>query len=73
MKFLAMHITNLELSFDIGHLQNIFMEVRSLLNILMIFSIKRKINNFDPYNVLLAIAVNMFVLLMTGFVLQGHI
>ncbi len=26
MKFLAMHITNPELSFDIGHLQNIFME-----------------------------------------------
>ncbi len=29
---------------------------------------KRKIDNFDPYN---AIATN--VLLMTGFVLQGHI
>ncbi len=35
----------------------------------MIFGIK-KINNFDPYNVLLAIATNM--LLMSGFVLQGH-
>ncbi len=29
--------------------------------------------NFDPYNVLLAIATNIPVLLMTGFVLQGHI
>ncbi len=34
---------------------------------------KRKINNFDPYNVLLAIATNIPVLLMTGFVLQGHV
>ncbi len=30
-------------------------------------------DNFDPYNVLLAIATNMPVLLMTGFVIQGHI
>ncbi len=28
--------------------------------------------NFDPYNVLLAIATNILVLLKTGFVLQGH-
>ncbi len=28
--------------------------------------------NFDPYNVFLAIATNMPVLLMTGFVVQGH-
>ncbi len=28
--------------------------------------------NFDPYNVSLAIATNIPVLLMTGFVLQGH-
>ncbi len=34
---------------------------------------KRKIYNFDPYNVLLAIATNMPVLLMTAFVLQGHL
>ncbi len=57
MKFLAMHITNQKLSFDIftvGNLQNIFME-------------------HDPYNVLLAIATNIPVLLMTAFVLQGHI
>ncbi len=43
MKFLAMHITNQKLSFDIftvGHLLNIFMEHD--LNILMIFVIKEK-------------------------------
>ncbi len=34
---------------------------------------KRKMYNFDPYNVLLAIATNIPVLLMTAFVLQGHI
>ncbi len=42
MKFLAMHITNQKLSFDIfmvGTLQNIFMEHD--LNILMIFGIKK--------------------------------
>ncbi len=31
---------------------------------------KRKMYNFDPYNVLLAITTNT---LMTAFVLQGHI
>ncbi len=43
MKFLAMHITNQKLSFDIftvGNSLNIFMEHD--LNILMIFSIKEK-------------------------------
>ncbi len=34
---------------------------------------KRKNDNFDPYNVLLAIAINIPVLLKTGFVVQGHI
>ncbi len=38
----------------------------------MIFGIKRKMYNFDLYNVLLAIATNIPVLLMTGFVVQGH-
>jgi len=33
----------------------------------------KKIDNFDPYNVFLAIATNIPVLLMTGFVVQGHI
>ncbi len=48
------------------------------LNILMIFGIKEKYikenkYNFGPYNVLLAIATNIPVLLMTAFVLQAHI
>ncbi len=43
------------------------------LNILMIFVIKGKIYNFDPYNVFLAISTNLPVLLITDFVLQGHI
>ncbi len=33
---------------------------------------KRKIYNFDPCNVLLSIATNIPVLLMTAFVLQSH-
>ncbi len=73
MKSLAMHITNQKWSFDIftvGNLQNIFME-HDLLNGLMIFD-KGKMDNFDPYNVLLAIATNIPVLLMNAFVLQGH-
>ncbi len=40
MKFLAMHITNQKLSFDIFTVENIFMEHD--LNILMIFGIKEK-------------------------------
>ncbi len=43
MKFLAMHINNQKLSFDIftvGNVQNIFM--KQDLNILMIFAIKEK-------------------------------
>jgi len=63
-----MHITSFDI-FTVGNLLNIFMEHD--LNILMIFGMKKK-DNFDPYNVLLAIATNIPVLLMT-FVLQGHI
>ncbi len=37
------------------------------------FCHKIKMYNFEPYNVLLAIATNIAVLLMTAFVLQGHI
>ncbi len=73
IKFLAMHITNQKLSFDIftvGNLQNIFMEHDLYL---ISFWHKRKMDHFDPYNVLLAIATNIPVLLMTAFVLQGHI
>ncbi len=69
MKFLAMHINNQKLSFDIftvGNLLNIFMEHD--LNILMIFGIKV----FDPYNVLLSIATNIPVLLMTAIYIYIH-
>ncbi len=61
-----MHITNQKLGFDIFtvvNLQNIFMEYH------LYFWHKIKTDNFDPYNLFLAIAV----LLMTGFVFQGHI
>ncbi len=34
---------------------------------------KRKIYNFDPYSVFMAIATNIPMLLRTGFVVQGHI
>ncbi len=41
----------------VGNVLNIFMEHD--LNILMIFVIKEKMYNFDPYNVLLAITTNI--------------
>ncbi len=34
---------------------------------------KRKMDNFDPYNVFLAIATNIPQRLKTGFVVQGYI
>ncbi len=39
----------------------------------MIFVITEKMYNFDSYNVLLSIATNIAVLLMTASALQGHI
>ncbi len=59
MKFLAMHITNQKLSFYIFTEGN--------------FWHKRKIIILNTKLVLLAIATNIPVLLMTGFVVQGHI
>ncbi len=63
MKFLAMHITNQKLSFDIftvGNSLNIFME--------------HDLNyNFDPYNVFLAIVTHIPQRLNTAFVLHGLI
>ncbi len=47
------------------YLQNICI---SLLNIRMIFDIKENLIHFDPYNVFLAIATNISMLLMTSFV-----
>ncbi len=40
---------------------------------MIFFGIKQKINNFDPYNVLLAIITNIPVLLTTAFEVQVHI
>ncbi len=37
------------------------------------FRHKIKINNFDPYNIFLAISTNIPQQLKTAFVLQGHI
>ncbi len=75
MKFLAMHITNQKLSFEI-----FTVEIYKISSWNMIFTYypndfwqKRKIDNFDPYNVFLAIATNIPVRLKTGFVVQGHI
>ncbi len=73
MKSLAVHITNQKLSFDkftVGNLQNIFLEHPNNPND---FWHKRKIDHFEPYNVLLAIATNIPQRLKTGFVVQGHI
>ncbi len=67
MKFLAMHIIDQKLRFYlfmVGNLQNIF-RTWSLLN--NDFWHKRKIDNFDPYNILLVIATNIPQRLMTGF------
>ena len=36
------------------------------------FCHKRKIDNFGPYTVLLAIASDILVRHVTGFVIQGH-
>ncbi len=68
IKFLAMHINNQKLSFDIfrvGRLQNIFIEHD--LNILMIFGIK------ETWVILTHTITNIAVMLMTASVLQGHI
>ncbi len=68
MKLLAMYITNQKLSFDIftvGNLLNIFME-HDLYLISNDFWHTIKKYNCDPYNVFLALATNIPVLLMTG-------
>ncbi len=71
MKFLAMHITNQKVRFDIFTAENwlnIFKEHDLSWCLALI-----KIDHFDPYNALLAIATNIPMLLKTGFVVQGHI
>ncbi len=64
-----MYNTNKKLGFDVFTVQI------SSWNMILIsndFGHKIKMYNFVPYNVLLAIATNIAVLLMTAFVLQGH-
>ncbi len=39
----------------------------------MIFGVKEKSNHFDPYNLFLAIAINIPQRLKTGFVIQDQI
>ncbi len=73
MKFLPMHITNQKLSFYSRKFTKYIHGTLSLHNMLMIFGIKEKSINFDPYNVFLAIAINIALRLKTGFVVQGHI
>ncbi len=68
-----MHITNQKMCFYIfmvGNLQNIFMKYYLYFNILMIFCLKEK-SIILPYT--MAIATNIPVLLMIGFVVQEHI
>ncbi len=56
MKFLAMHITMHIVT--VGHFTKYLNGTSSLLNILIIFGIK-KINHFDPYNWFLTIDTNI--------------
>ncbi len=69
MKFLAMHITNQKLGFDIFTVGKLF----SLLNILMIFWHKKKKSKILTHTMYFWLLLsNIPVLLMTGFVVQGH-
>ncbi len=68
IKLLAIHITNKN-DFNIFTFTKYPHGTWSLINILLIFDIE----HFDPNNVFLAIATNIAVLLMTGFVVQDHI
>ncbi len=75
IKFLAMHITNQEWSFDtftVRHLLNVFMEHDLYLIYTNDLWHKIKIDNFDPCNVFLAIATNKPQRLKTGFVVKGQ-
>ncbi len=73
MKFLAMHINNQKLSFDIfmvRNLQNIFIEHD--LNILIIFGIKENLL-FWPIQCIFDYCYKYTPAINTDFVLQGHI
>ncbi len=61
MKFLAMHINNQKMYLEIF---TVGISSWSMILISNDFWHKRKMYNFNPYNVLLAIATNIAVLLM---------
>ncbi len=67
-----MNITNQKLHFDIFMVGHVLNNSWNMILISNDFGHKIKMYNFDPYNVLLAIAINITVLRMTAFVLQGH-
>ncbi len=72
MNFLAMHLANRKLHVDI-YWKEIYKYLHGTLSKNSSdFWHKRKIDNSDPYNVLLATATNIHVGLKTGFVAQGH-
>ncbi len=76
IKSLAMHVTNQKIKFWYIYGRKCTKYIHgtwSLLNTLMIVGIKEKSIILYLYkNVLLAIATNIPVLLLTGFVVQGH-
>ncbi len=72
IKFLAMHITHQKLHFDIFMVGHVLNNSWNMILISNDFWHNRKMYNFDPYNVLLAISTNITVLRMTACVLQGH-
>ncbi len=79
IKFLAMHITNQKLNLDIfmvGNVQNMFMEHYLYIYITLYpndFWHTRKMDNCDPYNVLLAIATNIGYPWDLGLVLWSRV
>ncbi len=87
MKFWAMHITNQKLSFDIFMVGNVLINILIEHDFYLIFqwfcgiNIKCIILTHTMYFIFIlqfilyfvAIATNILVLLMTDFVLQGHI
>ncbi len=73
IKSLAMHITNHKCLYNYSRKCTKYLRGTWPLLKMNDFWHKRKVDHFDPYNVLLAIARNIPVLLKTGFVLQGHI
>ncbi len=74
MKFLAMHISNQKLNFDIFTVEKStkYLHGSSFFNVLMIFDIKKKSIILTHIMHFLAIATNITMLLKTGFVVQAE-